>query len=66
MAWEISSSLQIPTVITPEGYTAYTGQTITLTDEIPTIIDRDGGDQIIITITQEVFRRKFNSGFQNG
>jgi hypothetical protein len=32
----------------------------------PTIIvGLQGGDQVIITITQEVFRRKFNSGFQN-
>jgi hypothetical protein len=29
------------------------------------IIGRDGGDQVIQTITQEVFRRRFNSGFQN-
>jgi hypothetical protein len=35
------------------------------TQTLDLINGRDGGDQIIITITQEVFRRKFNSGFQN-
>jgi hypothetical protein len=38
---------------------------ITIPENELFLTGRDGGDQIIVTITQEVFRRKFNSGFQN-
>jgi hypothetical protein len=40
------------------------GQLMVNTRLIPA--DREGGDAIILIITQEIRKRRFNSGFQNG
>jgi hypothetical protein len=66
MAMAILSATQKQLNATAADAALLSGQTISLAAQTQTLINgRDGGDQIIVTITQEVFRRKFNSGFQN-